>query len=139
LRGPPPTADAARIVPGGIAMRCRYSRILITKSIYEALDPKEGAALARHLERCASCRAEREAERRLEAMIQPLRSHPSASAPPASFTRRINERPRVPLRRAARLVMAGAALGAAAIAAAFLLPGLRHQSAAPKIALRPRP
>src|SRR5207253_2781671 len=93
------------------------------------------------LEACASCRAEREAERRLESVLAPIKSTPGSAAisePPARFTDRVENAFR-PRHWSAAALVACAAVGAAAIALLLASPSQRHPSGIRQFVERPQP
>jgi hypothetical protein len=106
-------------------MRCRSARILMTKQLYEPLAAAEGAALARHLDRCEGCRAEQEEMarglaglRRLEAAEPPV----EAPAVPVDVrTLLARRRPRAGSRGMTWTL--GIAAGVAALAGILALTG----------------
>jgi hypothetical protein len=111
-------------------MRCRTARILITQQLREALLPEPGAALTRHLDRCARCRTEEAALRQFAARLLHDRPAPTPSRAPvaAGWTRRqMQAHPRPPailgFPPAARRL---APLGAALTAVVVLAFGLAH-------------
>jgi hypothetical protein len=104
-------------------MRCHRVRALMTKRLHEALTPAEGAALARHLERCPGCRAELADEgpfeNRLREAVAAAAAAPGPSmrVDPAEVLRRVRRQGSRPRAAAGRsLWLAGGAVAAIAVA-----------------------